>query len=324
MTETINHAALGDIRWYKPNDPYYYEVDNLPLKSVRSNSVTIKQKVNEIIDKMYTISEIDAMFDALLLVEYTTELLDVATTPATQQGEVLVWDGVSQYVPGKLDLADMTRHNPNNGPSDKDHYEVIVNPTTGEKTFEWTAQQTTRVISAQEMIPTNTTNRLTFPTRRSLGSGWTGAVTSGTFSVDDVCRTDGLIAMNVPGLVTHMLLRFSGVHVDAAGITTAKPAKFYVAPQAAYASASTPLHGDWMRCQRLFSPTDTHANEINFTQSVWVKVEPQIGPHTNRRFHWKVGSDVLTGGTWHTDIATMVVSVEAVQVITSLGTNYGE
>ena len=121
-----------------------------------------------------------------------------------------------------------------------------------------------------------------------------------------------------------MLLRFSGVHVDAAGITTAKPAKFYVAPQAAYASASTPLHGDWMRCQRLFSPVTTHAGLFNFQQAVWVKVYPQTGVNSQRKFHWKVGSDALTGGTWHTDIASMLVSVEAVQVIIPLGTNYGE
>ena len=322
MTQTINHAALGDIRWYKPNDPYYYEVDNLPLKSIRSNSVTIKQKVNEIIDKMYTISEIDAMFDDLLLVEYTTELLDVATTPATQQGEVLVWDGVSQYVPGKLDLGDMTRHNPNNGPVEKDQYEVVVNHTTGEKTFEWTAQMTTRVISAQEMIPPNTNNRLTFPTRISLLAGPVGgpyAVTSGSLSVADMCRTDGLIDMNIPGLVTHMLLRFSGTHSDAAGISGAKPAKFYVAPAAAYGG-----EGDWLRCQRLFSPVTTHAGLFNFQQAVWVKVYPQTGVNSQRKFHWKVGSDALTGGTWHTDIASMLVSVEAVQVIIPLGTNYGE
>ena len=322
MTQTINQAALGDIRWYKPNDPYYYEVDNLPLKSIRSNSVTIKQKVNEIIDKMYTIVEIDAMFDALVLVEYTTELTDVATTPATQQGEVLVWDGASQYVPRKLDLADMTRHNPNNGPQEKDQYEVVVNPATGEKTFEWTPQFTTRVISAQEMIPTNSTNRLTFPLRRSLGF----PVVSGTFSVAQMTITDdGTTSMNVPGLVTHMLLRFTGTHRDAAGIQGSAPAKFYVAAQEAYQSTNTPLHGDWMRSQKLFGPISTHYGVTNFNQAVWVKVEPQIGPHSNRRFHWKVGRDLPGAGhAWHTDIQSMIVSLEAVQVITVLGTNYEE
>ena len=35
-----------NIRYYKPNDPYYYEVDNLPLQDLLNNDVDLQAQVD--------------------------------------------------------------------------------------------------------------------------------------------------------------------------------------------------------------------------------------------------------------------------------------
>ena len=35
-----------NIRWYQPNDPYYYEVDNLPLTDLLNNDITLEDKIS--------------------------------------------------------------------------------------------------------------------------------------------------------------------------------------------------------------------------------------------------------------------------------------
>ena len=37
-----------NIRYYQPNDPYYWEVDNLPLTDLLSNDVVLENRVNEL------------------------------------------------------------------------------------------------------------------------------------------------------------------------------------------------------------------------------------------------------------------------------------
>ena len=46
---------LGDeinynIRWYKPNDPYYWEVDNLPIQDLQDNCIKLQGQLNNIPD----------------------------------------------------------------------------------------------------------------------------------------------------------------------------------------------------------------------------------------------------------------------------------
>ena len=35
-----------DIRFYQPNDPYYWQVDNLPLTDLLNNDVTLENRIN--------------------------------------------------------------------------------------------------------------------------------------------------------------------------------------------------------------------------------------------------------------------------------------
>jgi hypothetical protein len=56
----MNTVAINEnIRYFKPNDPYYYEVDNLPLIDLVKNDVTLAAKVNELVtaDQAYTSEE---------------------------------------------------------------------------------------------------------------------------------------------------------------------------------------------------------------------------------------------------------------------------
>ena len=44
MAQRVNE----DIRFYLPADPYYYQVDNLPLEDLLSNDVRLQSQIDEI------------------------------------------------------------------------------------------------------------------------------------------------------------------------------------------------------------------------------------------------------------------------------------
>lgn len=46
---TITQDINENIRWYKANDPYYYEVDNLPLIDLLSNDKILRDEINLIL-----------------------------------------------------------------------------------------------------------------------------------------------------------------------------------------------------------------------------------------------------------------------------------
>ena len=37
-----------NIRWYQPNDPYYYKVDNLPLTDLLNNDVVLEDRLEDL------------------------------------------------------------------------------------------------------------------------------------------------------------------------------------------------------------------------------------------------------------------------------------
>ena len=39
------HSFTDPIRYFKANDPYYWEVDNIPLKQIQSNILWLKDQV---------------------------------------------------------------------------------------------------------------------------------------------------------------------------------------------------------------------------------------------------------------------------------------
>jgi len=45
---------IQPVRKYKPNDPYYYEVDNLPIEELESNCVTLNTNIRTIRDTVVT------------------------------------------------------------------------------------------------------------------------------------------------------------------------------------------------------------------------------------------------------------------------------
>ena len=39
------YSFVQPIRYYKANDPYYYEVDNIPLRQLEENILFLKDKI---------------------------------------------------------------------------------------------------------------------------------------------------------------------------------------------------------------------------------------------------------------------------------------
>ena len=116
MAIDINEIAINEaIRYHKPNDPYYWEVDNLPLIDIMRNIVLTADKINELvleINNHYDKGEIDNL--------RTRDLFDVDdVTPALNN--ILKWNGTT-YTPGPgsswtYELGDVYHPNPNTNPN---------------------------------------------------------------------------------------------------------------------------------------------------------------------------------------------------------------
>ena len=115
----IHHADLGSIRYHKASTPYYYEVDNIPIIDLADDSRTLVDKVNEIIDNMYTVAEIDQRWLDQYYVSKMTHFLDVSSSPPLNdysgnnlQKYVLAWNLATfstsaMYEPKVLELEDL-------------------------------------------------------------------------------------------------------------------------------------------------------------------------------------------------------------------------
>tara|TARA_R110000803_G_scaffold189495_4_gene251990 strand:+ start:6353 stop:7345 length:993 start_codon:yes stop_codon:yes gene_type:complete len=109
-----------NIRYHKPNDPYYWEVDNLPLVDIMRNMVLIQEAFNTALDNLYDQVYIDAADTALgtrIDNLKTTDLVDFDSTAVppgdlTQNGKVPAWSGYNnQWEPkhiGTRELWDVT------------------------------------------------------------------------------------------------------------------------------------------------------------------------------------------------------------------------
>lgn len=161
----IHHADLGSIRYHKASTPYYYEVDNIPIIDLADDSRTLVDKVNEIIDNMYTVAEIDQRWLDQYYVSKMTHFLDVSSSPPLNdysgnnlQKYVLAWNLATfstsaMYEPKVLELEDLNYVN-------LDPYDDYIPPvryntlqfvlSAGE--FQFKPQMTTRILSAAELI----------------------------------------------------------------------------------------------------------------------------------------------------------------------------
>ncbi len=116
MAIDINELGINEaIRYHKPNDPYYWEVDNLPLIDIMRNIVLTAAKINELvieINNHYDKGEIDSL--------RTRDLFDVDNvTPGLN--DVLKWNGAT-YTPGPgsnwtYELEDVYNPNPGTNPN---------------------------------------------------------------------------------------------------------------------------------------------------------------------------------------------------------------
>ena len=116
MAIDINELGINEaIRYHKPNDPYYWEVDNLPLIDIMRNIVLTAAKINELvieINNHYDKGEIDSL--------RTRDLFDVDdVTPGLN--DVLKWNGAT-YTPGPgsnwtYELEDVYNPNPGTNPN---------------------------------------------------------------------------------------------------------------------------------------------------------------------------------------------------------------
>ena len=82
-------------RFYKPNDPYYYEVDNLPIEDLIKNCVDLQTQVDSLVSEdIYVVDSWLSVF--LSKTDYDARTLfsvpDVAGTP--QVGDALMSNGV--------------------------------------------------------------------------------------------------------------------------------------------------------------------------------------------------------------------------------------
>jgi len=101
MAIDINEIAINEaIRYHKPNDPYYWEVDNLPLIDIMRNIVLTADKINELVlevNNHYDKGEIDAFF-----LDLTTRKLKDVKDVLPENGASLIWhDSTNEYIPIK-------------------------------------------------------------------------------------------------------------------------------------------------------------------------------------------------------------------------------
>ena len=156
----IHHAILGAIRYHKASTPYYYELDNIPIIDLADDSRKLVDKVNEIIDNMYTMAEIDQRWLDQYYVSEMTHFLDVSSSPPLNdysgnnlQKYVLNWNEATfstsaLYEPKVLELNDLNYCNIVSDPTQYDTLQFVL--SSGE--FQLKPQMTTRILSAAELI----------------------------------------------------------------------------------------------------------------------------------------------------------------------------
>jgi len=83
---------IDPIRYYKPQDPYYYEVDNLPLEDLLENDTRLLQTITSML--VWWPNEAEGTFASQAWVNQRVlgDLADVDPSPATQD-QILAYDG---------------------------------------------------------------------------------------------------------------------------------------------------------------------------------------------------------------------------------------
>lgn len=109
-----------NIRYHKPNDPYYWEVDNLPLVDIMRNMVRIQEGINLAFDNLYDQTYIDdqdsalgTRIDNLQTISLTDVYDDGSANSNRVSGDFLIWDdnggppNVARYEQRNIELDDL-------------------------------------------------------------------------------------------------------------------------------------------------------------------------------------------------------------------------
>ena len=101
VTQDIN----TDIRFFKPNDPYYYEVDNLPLLDLLKNDVILRDEINKILDVSINHATIGYVDDEVQLAIGDDTKVNINIPPnagSAPFGNILEWVEAQLYGSNEL------------------------------------------------------------------------------------------------------------------------------------------------------------------------------------------------------------------------------
>jgi len=112
---TINE----NIRWYKPNDPYYYEVDNLPLIDLLNNDKSLRDAVQAIENANLVWASQAYVQERVQSAVGLASIIDTSTSSTTTYNNVIDWVESKNYLTSVLtkvgELIDVNAENPSDG-----------------------------------------------------------------------------------------------------------------------------------------------------------------------------------------------------------------
>mgnify|MGYP003628536078 CR=1 FL=1 len=286
MVQQLNNEFTT--RFYKPNDPYYYEVDNLPLIDLLLNSETLRAKVNEIIVNTYTKTEIDDM-----LSQYTYDLNDINGTNNTgkQEGDILIWDeNSSQYVSRKLEMTDLKRgyvsgtganQEPNAG-------DVLQYDQTLDR-FVWREPLTSQVFTTQELIVQSNLTQHTRNVNEVSMYGYVGAQgpvhpanpngqipTGQRLPLSHWLKDDGGNVIPTKGSITHVQMRVSIRNISGYYDSTHTPSNEPTFEMSDRDSWTTPSQAPFSSNGVVQFFSGHYSGEKNLTDTQWVAVDQSM------------------------------------------------
>lgn len=131
----------NNIRFFKPNDPYYYEVDNLPIDDLISNCVDLQNQLNVLVsEEVYSIDTWLEVFLDKTIYEARTLFDTPGLTGVPTEGDGLAfqdgeWTPKLLFDAAPTVFSDVSMTTPNSNTNDSDKDALIASSIGG--TFVW-------------------------------------------------------------------------------------------------------------------------------------------------------------------------------------------
>jgi hypothetical protein len=131
----------NNIRFFKPNDPYYYEVDNLPIDDLISNCVDLQNQLNVLVsEEVYSIDTWLEVFLDKTIYEARTLFDTPGLTGVPTEGDGLAfqdgeWTPKLLFDAAPTVFSDISMTTPNSNTNDSDKDALIASSIGG--TFVW-------------------------------------------------------------------------------------------------------------------------------------------------------------------------------------------